>query len=60
MTRNPWIILQTVSQEQITIQSKMLDKIMDSENGRMMLMDKIHNNKMMEKKMKPKDDANDE
>lgn len=36
------------------MQSKMLDKMMESEKGRNMLMDEIHNNKMMKKDMKAK------
>ena len=36
------------------MQSKMLGKIMESEKGRKMLMDEIHNNKMMKKEMKAK------
>lgn len=34
------------------MQAKMLDKMMESEQGRKMLMDKIHNNEMMKKEMK--------
>jgi hypothetical protein len=36
------------------MQSKMLDKMMRSEMGRKMLMDTIHNNKMMKNEMKEK------
>jgi hypothetical protein len=36
------------------MQSKMLAKMMESEKGRKMLMDEIHNNEMMKKEMKPK------
>ena len=36
------------------MQSKMLDKMMESEKGRKMLMDDIHNNKTMKKEMKAK------
>jgi hypothetical protein len=36
------------------MQSKMLTKMMESEMGRKMLMDEIHNNEMMKKEMKAK------
>ena len=36
------------------MQSKMLSKMMKGKKGRKMLMDKIHNNKMMKKEMKAK------
>jgi len=36
------------------MQSKMLAKMMESEKGRKMLMDEIHNNKTMKKEMKEK------
>jgi hypothetical protein len=36
------------------MQTKMLDKLMENEMGRKMLMDEIHNNEMMKKEMKVK------
>ncbi|SDD89856.1 hypothetical protein SAMN05421636_102262 [Pricia antarctica] len=36
------------------MQSKMLDKMMENEKGRKMLMDEIHSNKTMKKEMKAK------
>ncbi|TLP74109.1 hypothetical protein [Maribacter sp. ACAM166] len=64
MEKNPEMMQKMQSHMQIMMeknpemmqkmQSKMLNKMMESEKGREMLMDEIHNNKMMKKQMKTK------